>query len=636
MQEETLEQVLKEHDEVFQDNLSTLKGFEAKIYVDPNAQPKFCKARPVPYAVRSLVEQELERLVKLGILEPVQFSEWAAPIVPVLKSDKTTICICGDFKLTVNEASHLDRYPIPKIEDLFATLSSGITFTKLDMSQAYQQLLLDDDSKQYVVINTHKGLFKYNRLPFGVSSAPGIFQRVMESVLQGIPGVVVYIDDILVTGQTEAEHLASLKEVLARLSKAGLRLKKNKCEFMLPSVTYLGYKIDAEGLHPVEEKVKAVQEAPRPRNVTELKSYLGLLTYYGRFLPHLPSVLAPLYKLLRHGTPWRWTSKEKAAFTKPKELLTSAEVLVHFNPKLELVLACDASAYGIGAVLSHKMTDGSERPIGFASRTLSDAEKNYSQIEKGLACVFGVKRFHSYLYGHHFNLVTDHKPLLTLFNERHAIPPQASARIQHWVLTLAAYEYNLSCKSTTAHGNADGLSRLPLGDAPSNTPQPAELVLLLKSLEEAPVTSKQIKCWTSKDPTLSQVLSCVQQGWPSVCPQEELKPFWNRKTELSSLDGCILWGSRVVIPKYGHEQLLQDLHDGHPGISKMKALARSFVWWPGIDQEIENLVKRCDDCQKIRPSPPVAPLHPWSWPTRPWSRLHLDYAGPFLNHMFWY
>ena len=179
----------------------------------------------------------------------------------------------------------------------------------------------------------------------------------MESILRGIPGVVVYIDDIFVTGKTEADHLAALKEVLAWLRKAGLRLKKNKCEFMQLSVKYLGYRIDAEGVHPVEEKVKAIREAPIPKNVTELKSYLDLLSHYGRFLPHLPSVLAPLYKLLRHNTPWHWTSKEKASFAKSKELLTSLQVLVHFDPELELVLACDASTYGIGVVLAHKMPD---------------------------------------------------------------------------------------------------------------------------------------------------------------------------------------------------------------------------------------------------------------------------------------
>ena len=371
------------------------------------------------------------------------------------------------------------------------------------------------------------------------------------------------------------------------------------------------------------------------RRMSELKSYLRLLSYYGRFMPHLPSVLAPLYKLLRHDSPWHWTSKEKAAFAKLKELLTSSHVLVHFDPQLELVLACDASAYGIGAVLAHRMLDGSERPIGFASRTLSEAEKKYSQIEKeGLACVFGVKKFHSYVYGRHFCLVTDHKPLLTLFNERRAIPPQASARIQRWALTLSAYEYTLACKSTTEHSNADGLSRLPLDELPQITPQPAELVLSLQCLDDTPVTSKQIKHWTSRDPVFSQVLTLMQQGWPDVCPEEELKPFWNRKTELSSLDGCIFWNSRVVIPKSCRQQVLQELHDAHPGISKMKALARSSVWWPGIDSQIEALVKKCDKCQQVRPSPPVAPLHPWSWPARPWSRIHLDYAGPFLNHMF--
>ena len=226
-----------------------------------------------------MVEEELTRLEKEEIIEPVQFAEWAAPIVPVLKKEKKSLRICGDFKQTVNRASKLDKYPIPKIEDLFAKMSGGKTFTKLDMSQAYQQVPLEKNSRKYVVINTHRGLFQYNRLPFGVSSAPGIFQRIMESLLSDIPFVAVYIDDILVTGPTDDQHLSTLEEVLKRLQEAGLLLKEKKCIFMAESVTYLGFRIDAQGLHPVPEKVKAVQEAPKPQNVTELKSYLGLLSF---------------------------------------------------------------------------------------------------------------------------------------------------------------------------------------------------------------------------------------------------------------------------------------------------------------------------------------------------------------------
>ena len=419
MHRSALEAVLQRHQEVFKEGLGTLKGYEAKIYIDPGVRPRFCKARSVPYSMRTLVDKELDRLVEEGVIEPVQFADWAAPIVPVLQSDKASVRICGDFKLTVNLASKLDRYPIPKIEDLLAKLAGGKMFTQLDMSQAYQQLPLDEQSKSYVIVNTHRGLFRYNRLPFGVASAPGIFQRTMENLLQGLPNVVVYLDDILITGPTEQEHLQALEEVLRRLDKAGLRLKRSKCLFMSPSVVYLGHKIDSQGLHPVAEKVKAVQDAPKPRNVSELKSYLGLLSYYGKFLPNLATTLAPLYALLRASARWQWTAKQEDAFRASKRLLTSSQVLVHFDPRLDLVLSCDASAYGIGAVLSHRMPDGAEKPIGFISRTLSPAERNYSQIEKeGLACVFGVKRFHSYLYGHPFTLITDHKPLLSLFNER--------------------------------------------------------------------------------------------------------------------------------------------------------------------------------------------------------------------------
>ena len=195
------------------------------------------------------------------------------------------------------------------------------------------------------------------------------------------------------------------------------------------------------------------------------------------------------------------------------------------------------------------------------------------------------------------------------------------------------YEYTLAFRSTLDHGNADAMSGLPLPDKPDSTPLPVELVLLMETLLHSPVTAKEIRCWTRRDPLLSRVLQYIQQGWP-IHGDQELKPFWSKQTELTVQDGCLLWGSRVVIPQPGRKQLLQELHEGHPGISRMKSLARTFLWWPGMDANIEEMVKRCSECQKNRAAPPVAPLHPWNWPTRPWARVHIDFAGPFLNSMF--
>ena len=295
---EGLGQLLDQYSEVFDNSLGTMKGAKAHIYLKDDVEPKFCKPRPVPYALKDRIEQELDRLVQEGILEPVEVSEWAAPIVPIVKNDQS-IRICGDYKVTVNQASKLDNYPIPKADDLFATLAGGQKFTKLDLSQAYQQMLSDGESRECLTINTHKGLFRPTRLAYGVKSAPGIFQREMEKRLSNIPYTVVRIDDILISGEDDEVHLRNVAAVLQVLRDSGLRLKRSKCKFMMNQVEYLGMNINSRGMSPVQGKVQAIQEAPAPQDVSQLQSFIGMINYYQRCIPNLSSILAPLHVLLR-------------------------------------------------------------------------------------------------------------------------------------------------------------------------------------------------------------------------------------------------------------------------------------------------------------------------------------------------
>ncbi|CAM1298625.1 Uncharacterised protein at_DN2364 [Pycnogonum litorale] len=579
-----------------------------------------------------MVDTELHRLETLGIIKPIQYSEWATPIVPVVKSDGNSVRICGDYKITVNQVSALDTYPLPKIQDLYTKLTGGKTFSKLNLSSAYLQIELAEKSKQYLTINTHRGLYQYNRLAFGHKFTAAIFQRVMNGMFAGMRHVTVYQDDILITGANSTDHLDNLCAVLNKLNESGFQLNLGKCSFMQSSITYLGHVIDSMGLHPSKDRISAITNAPTPRNMKELQSFLGLLNYYSKFLPNTATTLSPLYKLLQKNVRWKWDKEQNNAFTLAKSLLNSSNLLVHYDPN-EDILACDASSYGISAILSHKYSDGTEKPISYASRTLSKAERNYSQLDKeSLAIIFGVTKFDQYLRGRRFTIITDHRPLITLFSPTTATPQFASPRLIRWCLTLSAYDYNISYKQGAVHANADALSRLPLPQDDSDTTKPGEIINLLELLNSTPITAKQIKLWTSRDPILSKVMRLVSTGDNSV-NDPKLTPYLSKSYELSIEDGCLLWGSRVIVRQQGRQQILKQLHENHPGIVKMKGLARSYVWWPGVDKDIEATGKQCHTCQVTRDKDMATPLNPWEYPALPWHRLHIDYLGPWQGKM---
>ncbi|UYV68293.1 K02A2.6-like, partial [Cordylochernes scorpioides] len=580
-------------------------------------------------------ENEIDGMVNEGILQPIEYANWAAPIVPVLKKDGS-LRICGDFRCTANKAIELDKYPLPSIDEIFSKLSGNTVFSSSDLSRAYLQVRLSEEAKRVVNINTTKGLFAFKRLPYGVAVAPNKFQREMDNLFADMSGVACYIDDILVAGKDHRDHEQKLELVFKRLQEKGLRLNKDKCKFAVNAVEYSGFKIDKKGLHPISSKIEAVVEAPEPTNVSQLRSFIGLLMYYSRFIRNIADILAPFYHLLKKNSKWNWTGEHRILFAKCKALLTNESVLAHYDATRELVLACDASSYGLGVVLSHRNDRKEETPIAFASRTLTEAERRYSQLEKeALSIIFGCEKFRQYLLGREFVLITDNRPLMHIFSPQKPIPICAASRIKRWSLKLSAFKYTVEFRKTDDNGNADALSRLPLVSKTTESLD-EDQVLLLRKMSEVPFSFQDVAVETRRDKLLSIVLRNVRENnWqiPKVSQENPLCSYYRIKDELSCEFGCLQWRERVVIPQKLRSSILNDLHEMHLGMVKMKMIARRYFWWPGIDKNIEELARDCRICQESASMPPST-ISEWTWPEKPWHRLHLDLAGPFMGRMF--
>ena len=613
---------------VFSDKLGRCTKATAKLELRDDQTPIFKKPRSVPFASREKIETELDRLVQTGVLTPINYSEWAAPTVYVKKKTKE-IRVCADFSTGLNSVLKDHHYPLPNPEEVFAKLNGGKIFSKIDLSEAYLQIPMEEESSKLLCISTHKGLFKFNRLAFGVKTAPAVFQQIIDTMLAGLDFLIGYLDDILMRSQDTEEHRTHVFQVFSRIQDYGFTLKDAKCEFFLEEIKYLGHIIDKNGCRPDPDRAAAIRDMPEPHNVATLQSFLGLANYYQRFIKNMHELRAPLNELLKKDRAWVWTTECQTAFIKLKEVLTSDLFLTHFNPNLDIIVATDASSYGIGACILHKMADGSIKPIAHASRTLLPAERNYSQIEKeALGIIFGITKFHRYLHGRRFTLQTDHKPLISIFGSKKGLPTYTANRLQRWGTILLNYNFSIEFLSSAKLGHADGLSRLiPKQNEPLEDTVIASLrseknyaQILHNTVKELPVTLKDIIREAEND---SFIIEMKQK----INSEEAAAEVYSVCNEV------LMYRERVVVPATLQKKILKDFHSGHPGETRTKSLMRSYVYWRGMDADIEEMVKACKGCALAAKAPPIK-FNPWPKTDHPWQRIHIDFAGPLEGNYY--
>lgn len=633
--EDAIKSLRNEFSDLFSPTLGLCTKAIATLQLVPGARCVYRDKRPVPYAVMEKEEDELKRLESQGVISPVESSEWAAPIV-VVKKANGKIRICGDYSTGLNAVVEPNLYPIPTMEELYGRLIKGRVFATIDLSDAYLMIGMCEESRKYLTISTHKGLYTFNRLAPGVRSAPGIFQRIVDQLVAGMDNVVAYFDDICVAGQDEASLLESVRQVLAKIRNYGFRVRAEKCNFFADEVKFLGNIIDKNGNRADPAKTLAVKNLPTPKDEKTLLSFLGAVNYYGKYIKGMSDLTAPMNHLLQKDVPWNWTKECEKSFNRFKSILQSDLVLCHYVPDMPIQVAADASALAIGAQINHEFPDGSIKAIAYASRTLTKAERAYSQIEReALGLVFAVKHFHRYIYGRKFTLITDHKPLLAIFGSTKGIAAHAANRIQRWQLIMRAYFFDIKYTSTTEFGYVDMLSRL-IGDQPPDE----DYVIACTQMEDLckmdvndavscfPVTNKEIVAATAKCSQFQRVMEYMQTGWPSSINQvqRDVHEFFRFKESLSVVNSCLLYRNRLVVPHVYRKRILKRLHDAHPGQERMLSLARSYVYWPGIDEEIREYVRMCQDCQSTAKTPTSSILYSWPQATRPWQRIHIDYA----------
>ena len=627
----------------------TLKGFVHRPLVDPSVRPVQQKFWHPPLARREPIAAELRRMEASGVIERIDASPWTSNVVAAKKKDGS-LRLCVNLT-SVNKALILDRYPLPTMDELTAKLTGSTVFSKIDLLWGYLQLPLASECRYLTAFVTHEGVWQFKSLPFGLATGPSAFHQVIRTILHGLDGCVSILDDILVYGRSMAEHDERLRRVLDRLVLHNATVRRDKCIIGAAEVEFNGHHVSGTGVKPLLSNVAAILNIPVPVDARQLLRFVCTASYYMKFIPGFAALCEPLRRLLKADAVWNWSAGCQTSFDELKKRVSQPPVLAHFDSSAPTFITCDASAVALGALLSQQQ-GGEERPIAFASRTLSPAERNYSTSEReALACLWACEHWHFYVYGRQFTLITDHQALKTLLSSGGS--GHRPLRLHRWADRLFQYNFSVVYRPGRFNVVADCLSRafdtattatpevhLTFDDGDDVTDDSVSDDCLVQSifgsLATPVVTLDAVAAATTVDPELQAVMMYVRQGWPtakSAVPLP-LRPFYDLQAEFSLVFGgrCLLRGCRVVIPPSLRSTLLELAHEGHPGIARMKAKCREAIWWPGVDADVERFVRDCQPCvvsgKSVRPSP--GPLHPVPLPSGPWRKLSLDIAGEFV------
>ena len=528
------EYLLNEYKDVFE-GIGTLPGGPYHIQLKSDCKPVQHPPRQVAVSLKPAYQTELKRLLALGVIAEVkEHTEWINSVVPVKKSDGT-LCLCLDPK-DLNKAIHRNQWYSRTIDDILPKLGDSSCFTLLDAASGFWHVLLDYESSILTTFNTPWGKYRWLRLPFGLKISGDVFQERLDRVLMGVSNVTGIADDVLCHGKTAIQHNATVSTLLETARANHLVFNPKKFVFRSRDCSFFGGNLTPEGYKADPKKVEAILEMKPPQNLQDLQSYLGLVNYLSRFSPGLAEITAPLRELCKKHTVFAWESSQQQAFDAIKKLITKAPVLAYFDKTKSSVIQADASKKGLGAVL---LQDG--KPVIYTSRSITETEKNYSNIERELlSVVFALERLHHYVYGYTVIVQTDHLPLVSIWKKSIAA---SSARLQRLLLRLSQYDIDIQYLKGKDNIIADALSRVsPLPF--SATDDDSEFIPVYMLTAEFPADAKSIadfKRANAEDNVSSILIKTVVDGWPDS--RKDCDPlildYWNFRDEVSVENGLI-------------------------------------------------------------------------------------------------